>query len=202
LRRVGILRHTTKAPYPGFIEPALATSLDKAPRGERWLHEIEFDGYRVQLHLANNEIKVYIRCGNDHTKRFKKIADDAWHINAGSAIIDGEVVVPAADGATDFSVLQNELKDLSTTFVMVAFDPLYLNGYHLRKLPPFDRKAHLKKHRRHGCSVQRELRNRRPGDVRACLQSDVKPEVTWHRQVIAALHFKTSYIDQRADGRM
>jgi len=29
---------------------------------------------------------------------------------AGSAIIDGEVVVPAAaDGTTDFSVLQNEL---------------------------------------------------------------------------------------------
>ena len=30
---------------------------------------------------------------------------------AGSAIIDGEIVVPAADGTTDFSVLQNELKE-------------------------------------------------------------------------------------------
>ena len=30
--------------------------------------------------------------------------------NVGSAIIDGEVVVPAEDGTTDFSVLQNELK--------------------------------------------------------------------------------------------
>ncbi len=35
-----------KAPYPGFIEPALATSVDKVPGGERWLHEIKFDGYR------------------------------------------------------------------------------------------------------------------------------------------------------------
>jgi bifunctional non-homologous end joining protein LigD len=66
-------------------------------------------------------------------------------INAGSAIIDGEVVVPAADGTTDFSVLQNELKVHSTKIVMVAFDLLYLNGYDLRKLPLFDRKAHLKK---------------------------------------------------------
>jgi bifunctional non-homologous end joining protein LigD len=115
------------------------------PSGERWLHEIKFDGYRVQLHLANNEIKIYTRRGNDWTKRFKKIADEAWHINAGSAIIDGEVVVPAADGTTDFSVLQNELKGHSTKIVMVAFDLLYLNGYDLRKLPLIERKAHLKK---------------------------------------------------------
>jgi bifunctional non-homologous end joining protein LigD len=134
-----------KAAYPGFIEPALATAIDKVPSGERWIHEIKFDGYRVQAHLANNEIKVYTRRGNDWTKRFKKIADDVWHISAGSAIIDGEVVVPATDGTTDFSVLQNELKGRSTKIVMVAFDLLYLNGYDLQKLPLFERKAHLKK---------------------------------------------------------
>ena len=128
-----------------FVEPALAVSITKVPSGERWLHEIKFDGYRVQLHLANNEIKVYTRRGNDWTNRFKKIADDGWHINAGSAIIDGEVVVPAADGTTDFSVLRNELKGRSTKMVMVAFDLLYLNGYDLRKLPLIERKAHLKK---------------------------------------------------------
>jgi bifunctional non-homologous end joining protein LigD len=37
--------------------------------------------------------------------------------------IDGEVVVPA-DGSTDFSVLQNELKKKSDKIVMVAFDLL------------------------------------------------------------------------------
>ena len=53
--------------------------------------------------------------------------------------------MPAADGTTDFSVLQNELKGKSTKIVMVAFDLLYLNGYDLRKLPLVERKAHLKK---------------------------------------------------------
>ena len=53
--------------------------------------------------------------------------------------------MPAADGTTDFSVLQNELKGRSTKIVMVAFDLLYLNGYDLRKLPLIERKAHLKK---------------------------------------------------------
>jgi bifunctional non-homologous end joining protein LigD len=134
-----------KAPYPGFIEPALASSVEKVPSGERWIHEIKFDGYRVQVRLVNEAAKVFTRRGNDWTKRFRKIADDAWHISGGSAIIDGEVVVPSANGTTDFSVLQNELKGKSTKIVLVAFDLLYLNGYDLRSLPLVERKMHLKK---------------------------------------------------------
>jgi bifunctional non-homologous end joining protein LigD len=41
-------------PLLGFIEPALATS--KVLAGERWIHEIKFDGYRVQVHLANEAV--------------------------------------------------------------------------------------------------------------------------------------------------
>src|SRR5437867_2638192 len=97
------------------------------------------------LHIHNDAIKVLTRRGNDWTGRFSKIAADAYLINAGSAIIDGEVVVPAADGNTDFSVLQNELRGKSDRLVMIAFDLLYLNGQDLRKLPLIERKAHLEK---------------------------------------------------------
>jgi bifunctional non-homologous end joining protein LigD len=134
-----------KAPFPGFVEPALASSIEKVPSGARWIHEIKFDGYRVQVHLANEAVKVFTRRGHDWTNRFKKVADDAWHIKAASAIVDGEIVVPAADGTTDFSVLQNELKGRSTSIVLVAFDLLYLNGRDLRKLPLVQRKAELRK---------------------------------------------------------
>jgi bifunctional non-homologous end joining protein LigD len=134
-----------KAPLPGFIAPALATSIDRVPGGERWIHEIKFDGCRVQVHLANEAVKVYTRRGYDWTRRFKKVVEDARHIKATSAIIDGEIVVPAADGTTDFSVLQNEMKGTSTTIVLVAFDLLYLNGRDIRKLPLIQRKAELKK---------------------------------------------------------
>jgi bifunctional non-homologous end joining protein LigD len=134
-----------KAQFPGFVEPALATSIERVPQGERWIHEIKFDGYRVQLHIANENVTVFTRRGNDWTKRFRKVANDAFLISASSAIIDGEVVVPAADGTTDFSVLQNELKGKSDRIAMVAFDLIYLNGYDLRKLPLAERKALLKK---------------------------------------------------------
>ena len=51
--------------------------------------------------------------------------------------------MPAADGSTDFSVLQNELKGTSTRIVLVAFDLLYLSGRDIWNL--IERKAALKK---------------------------------------------------------
>jgi bifunctional non-homologous end joining protein LigD len=135
----------TKAPYPGFVEPALASKIAKVPAGDRWIHEVKFDGYRVQVHLANEAVKVFTRRGNDWTNRFAKIAGDTWHIAAGTAIIDGEVIVPSETGVSDFSVLQNELRGKSNKLVLYAFDLLYLNGLDLRKAPLLDRKALLRK---------------------------------------------------------
>jgi bifunctional non-homologous end joining protein LigD len=134
-----------KALWLGFIEPCLASAIDKVPSGARWLHEIKFDGYRVQVHLKNSDAKVLTRRGHDWTHRMRKISGDAWRIKANDAILDGEVVVPSADGASDFSVLQNELKGQSKKIVLVAFDLLYLNGCDLRKLPLVERKAHLRR---------------------------------------------------------
>lgn len=54
-----------KAPLPAFIEPALASSIDRVPSGDRWIREIKFDGYRVQVHLANEAVKVFTRRGHD-----------------------------------------------------------------------------------------------------------------------------------------
>ena len=134
-----------KANFPGFVEPALASATDRVPSGDRWIHEIKFDGYRVQVHLANEAITIFTRHGHDWTKRFKKVAEDAWHIKASSAVIDGEIVVPAADGTTDYAVLIKELRGNSSKLVFVAFDLLYLNGRDLRKIPLIERKALLKK---------------------------------------------------------
>ena len=95
--------------------------------------------------MANEAGKIFTRRGHDWTHRFNKVAHDARGIKTASAVIDGEIVVPAADGTTDFSVLQNELKGKSTKVVLVAFDLLYLNGRDLRKLPLIQRKAELRK---------------------------------------------------------
>jgi ATP-dependent DNA ligase len=48
---------------PGFIKPQLATLKTKAPKGDRWLHEIKYDGYRIQIHLNRGKKKVFTRNG-------------------------------------------------------------------------------------------------------------------------------------------
>jgi bifunctional non-homologous end joining protein LigD len=127
----------TKAPLPSFIERALASSIAKLPTADRWLHEIKFDGYRVQTHLKDADVKVFSQFGHGWTQRFRK---DRKRCLAYGTLIDGEVVVPSVDGTTDFSILQNELRGRSTKIVLIAFDLLYLNGYDLRKVPLFERR--------------------------------------------------------------
>ena len=79
---------------PGFIKPQLATLKFRAPNGDRWLHEIKYDGYRVQVHLLNRgRKKVFTRNGLDWTKRFTEIA-------GALAIPDREVVVVHEDAPT------------------------------------------------------------------------------------------------------
>jgi len=41
----------------------------RAPRGEQWLHEIKFDGYRVQLRVDRKRPTVRTREGHDWTER-------------------------------------------------------------------------------------------------------------------------------------
>jgi bifunctional non-homologous end joining protein LigD len=57
-----------KREMPGFIKPQLARPKSKAPKGDQWLHEIKYDGYRVQLHVNGGKKKVYTRNGLDWTK--------------------------------------------------------------------------------------------------------------------------------------
>ena len=37
--------------------------------GGPWLHEIKFDGYRVQLHIVNEAARVFTRRGLNWTNR-------------------------------------------------------------------------------------------------------------------------------------
>jgi bifunctional non-homologous end joining protein LigD len=125
---------------PGFIKPQLATLKSKAPKGDRWLHEIKYDGYRIQVHANRGRKKVYTRNGLDWTKRFSTIAA-ALDI-PGEAIIDGEVVV-VHEGRTNFSELQAELAaGRQDRLVYYAFDLLWRDG-DLRKLPQIERKEAL-----------------------------------------------------------
>ena len=47
-----------KQPLPGFVEPMLATLAKSPPAGDRWLHEIKFDGYRLQARIEDGRVTL------------------------------------------------------------------------------------------------------------------------------------------------
>ncbi|MTV16753.1 MULTISPECIES: non-homologous end-joining DNA ligase [Bradyrhizobium] len=135
-----MVKHPQGIEMPGFIKPQLATLRGKAPK-TGYLHEIKYDGYRVQLHLNQGKAKAYTRNGLDWTKRFSVIVR-AFDVPR-QAIIDGEVVV-VHEGRTNFSELQTELaRGSQDRLLYYAFDLLWLDGQDLRKLPQIERKSML-----------------------------------------------------------
>jgi bifunctional non-homologous end joining protein LigD len=133
-----------KATLPDFIPPALATLTAKPPSSKNWLHEIKFDGYRVQARIRGGEVKLLTRRGLDWTERFPTIAAALAGLGVKAALIDGEAVVEDADGRSSFGALQEDLASHpSRHSLFYAFDLLHLNGKDLTGLPLRARKAAL-----------------------------------------------------------
>lgn len=139
------IRGARKAELPDFVEPQLATLVKSAPSGKRWVHEIKLDGYRLQARLENGKVKLLTRTGLDWTHKFgKEIIAEFAKLAATDAIIDGEVAVEAGSGATDFSLLQQDLSEgRDDRFTFYAFDILHLDGYDLTGATLLKRKEAL-----------------------------------------------------------
>jgi bifunctional non-homologous end joining protein LigD len=133
------------ARLPDFVPPALATLHDTAPSGPGWLHEIKFDGYRIEARLDRGRVQLLTRNRQDWTHRFAPIAEAVAKLPAKSALLDGEVVVENDKGASSFSLLQIALREGQTDrFVYCVFDILHRDGADLTVRPLVERKAVLK----------------------------------------------------------
>jgi bifunctional non-homologous end joining protein LigD len=130
---------------PSFVEPCLATLQDKPPVGENWLHEVKFDGYRLQARIKNGKVTLLTRSGLDWTQRFgARIATALAELPCDTALIDGEVVAMGENGISSFSALQEALSEERTeNLVFFAFDLLHLDGEDLRAEPLLARKERL-----------------------------------------------------------
>src|SRR5215831_17498155 len=131
---------------PAFVAPCLATLSDRAPEGANWVHEIKFDGYRIQARLDRGKVKLLTRKGLDWTKKFPTVAAAIAKLPASTALIDGEVVVEGPDGLSSFSLLQQDLKEARhDRMAFYGFDLMYLDGMDLKPLPLRTRKDALAK---------------------------------------------------------
>lgn len=129
---------------PDFIPPALATLRKEAPDGEEWLHELKFDGYRIEARLDHGEVRLLTRKGLDWAGKFRPIAAAVARLRARTALLDGELVVEDERGVSSFAALQASLKgERGEQLIYYVFDLLFLDGGDLARRPLIERKAAL-----------------------------------------------------------
>ena len=128
-----------------FFKPCLAQAATEPPSGEDWVHEIKYDGYRIQAHLAASNVSLFTRNAFDWTNKLGDVAGELGKLGVKAAIIDGEAVVQNKSGVSNFHALQRELdKGPKARIALMAFDLLHLEGVDVRRQPLLERKAMLK----------------------------------------------------------
>ena len=125
-----------------FIPPCSPVRATAVPAGEGWVHEVKFDGYRVQVHKLGSRVVIFSRKGHDFSERFPSIVQELRELPAKAAVLDGEVVASDADGRPNFARLHVRWTRPGTLHLW-AFDLLALNGQDWRRQPLVKRQDRL-----------------------------------------------------------
>ncbi len=129
---------------PTFLKPQLAQETEAPPAGDAWIHELKLDGYRMQARKDGAKVQMLTRSGLDWTDRVKHVAAEVARLAVEQVTLDGEVVVLAENGTTNFADLQASFQEgARNPLTYFCFDLLHVNGHSTRDLPLLDRKQLL-----------------------------------------------------------
>jgi len=133
-----------KMAMPEFVAPQLATLMKEAPKGNEWLHELKFDGYRLLCFLHRGKVRLWTRNRKDWTDKFPSIVKALQSLKVQSAILDAEVVAMDSSGRSSFQNLQQAIhKTGGRGLVLEIFDLIYIEGFSLTRTPLIERKRVL-----------------------------------------------------------
>ena len=108
------------------------------------MHEIKYDGYRIQARIDGKNIKLLTRKALDWTERFPRLVAALRGLQLGSGWIDGEIVVEDSAGMPSFNLLQAAISEgRDERLRYFVFDLLYCEGFDLTKATLLDRKTLL-----------------------------------------------------------
>ena len=134
----------TDRPLP---DPMLATPSEELPRdGDAWAYEMKWDGYRAIVEVADGELRIVSRRGNDVTARYPELAGLPDALGGLDAVLDGELVVLDEGGRPSFQAIQQH----DAPAVLLVFDVLALDDRDTTALPWSDRRALLDRLGLHG----------------------------------------------------
>ena len=140
----GKLEVLPKEHQPTFLKPQLAQETEAPPEGANWMHELKLDGYRMQARKDGGKVQMLTRSGLDWTERMKAVAAEVGRLPVDAVTLDGEVVVLAENGTTNFADLQASFQEgAKNPLTYFCFDLLHVEGRNPRELPLVERKALL-----------------------------------------------------------
>lgn len=136
---------------PDWVEPMLATLIDRRFSDEDWIFERKLDGERCLAYLSDGEVRLLSRNRKQLNVHYPQLADALLDTERDTFIIDGEVVAFEGE-VTSFSRLQKrmhiedaeEARESKVKIYYYLFDLLYLDGYDTRQVPLRQRKSLLK----------------------------------------------------------
>jgi len=139
-------RRAPGVPLPDFVPLELATLSEYAPSDPGWIHEIKFDGYRIEARLDHGDVRLLTRKALDWADRFRPIAAAVAALPADQVLLDGEIISEGDVGVSSFSQLQQDLSEGRTDrMVYYVFDLLHLDGRDFTGEPLVERKDALRK---------------------------------------------------------
>jgi bifunctional non-homologous end joining protein LigD len=128
-----------------FIPPQLLMAAKQAPDGERWLHEVKYDGYRLGACIQGDRVRLYTRGGHDWTDKLRPIEAAIAELGLRDGYLDGELVAIGADGLPDFTALHRAMRGgrHAPPLLYHAFDLLRIRGRDLLSADVLERKQRL-----------------------------------------------------------
>lgn len=127
----------------GPFKPQLAKLGDTPPKGDQWVHEIKWDGYRILATVADGDVRLWSRNALEWTDKIPEIQAAVIALGLTSGALDGELI---AGGGTkqDFNLLQATLSgERQGALSYALFDLLHIDGVDISSAALVERKALL-----------------------------------------------------------
>jgi ATP-dependent DNA ligase len=129
-----------------FIRPLSPSAAVRPPKGDDWIHEPKWDGFRFQVIKDGADMRFYSRHGAEYTARLPRMVKAFGKLPTQSAILDGELCLIDPRGSAHFYRLMAQMRTSGpdeAQLMFLVFDLLHQDGVDLRGLPLSERKRDL-----------------------------------------------------------